>query len=842
MNSRISPLIAFLPLFFSLGFQSTNNTVTDTILPGQSLTHPETIVSPNGIFELCFFSPGNSTKYYLAIQFKNVSEQSVVWVANRKYPFPDSTAALNINQDGDLVISDGTMTYAMTNTSAGNGTYARLLDTGNLILTNRVLELFWQSFDYPTDTLLPGMKLKAYVNASLISWKSREDPAPGLFYLQWFFIYGTVQPIIMEGSEVYWTTSLLTSFDVLSYDSDYVSWPINYTSQTQISRIVLDESGKLKLQSWLEDKKMWNSSLQSSRCGDCGNFSVCNETAQEPCGCLPGFKPVSAGAWSKGNVSSVCVRKTALQCSNNNSDIQNDGFLLMSNVDWLDKPKPLDISSNKECQSSCLNSCSCIAYAFKEKFGPNRSDMTKSDCREWHDSFSYLKLPSIGDKYDNDFYLKLASLELDIHDPSSRNESNPAATPGAIDGVMLVRAKQLVAILAISLPLATILLGLFVYCVRKKLRMTSKGEDLVLLDLGMTIKSENSELLEENKCGDIRKKEVKMPLFSFTSVSAATDNFSDANKLGEGGFGPVYKGILLKGDLVAVKRLSRRSGQGWEELKNEAMLIAKLQHNNLVRLLGCCIERDEKILVYEYMPNKSLDFFIFDQEKRKILDWQTRIRVIEGVAQGLLYLHQYSRLRIIHRDLKASNILLDTEMNPKISDFGLARIFEGNESQANTNRIVGTYGYMSPEYALEGLFSIKSDVFSFGVLLLEIVSGRRNTGFYQTDSFHLLGYAWELWTSDRGSDLVDPLLDDVSSVRAALKFVNIGLLCVQESAADRPTMSDVVAMLSSESTALPYPKQPAFLNMRSVMKPNPGISRTEICSVNHATVSIIEGR
>ncbi|XP_050260561.1 G-type lectin S-receptor-like serine/threonine-protein kinase At4g03230 [Quercus robur] len=841
MNNRISPLIAFLLLFFSLGFQSTYNTVTDTILPGQSLTHPETIVSPNGIFELCFYSPGNSTKYYLAIRFKNVSEQSVVWVANRKYPFPDSTAALNINQDGDLAISDGTMTYAMTNTSAGNGTYAMLLDTGNLILTNRVLELFWQSFDYPTDTLLPGMKL-IVDNASLISWKSREDPAPGHFYLQLGLnIYSTVQPIIkiMKGSEVYWT-SLLTSFDVLSCDWGYVSWPINYTSQTQISRIVLHESGKLKLQSWLEDKKKWNSTLQSSRCGDyalCGNFSVCNETAHEPCSCLPGFKPVSAGARSKGGVSSDCVRKTALQCSKNNSDIQNDVFLLMSNVDWLDNPKPLEMSSNKECQSSCLNSCSCIAYAFEEKFGPNR---TKSVCIEWHGSFSYLKLPSIEDKYGNDFYLKLDPLESGTHGPSSRNESNSAATPGAIDGVMLVRAKQLVAIL--SLPLATLLLGLFVYCVWKKLRMTSKGEDLVQLDLGMTIKSENSELLEENKSGDIRKKEVKMPLFSFTSVSAATDNFSDANKLGEGGFGPVYKGILLKGDLVAVKRLSRRSGQGWEELKNEAMLIAKLQHNNLVRLFGCCIERDEKILVYEYMPNKSLDFFIFDQEKRKILDWQMRIRVIEGVAQGLLYLHQYSRLRIIHRDLKASNILLDTKMNPKISDFGLARIFEGNESQANTNRIVGTYGYMSPEYALEGLFSIKSDVFSFGVLLLEIVSGRKNTGFYQTDSFHLLGYAWELWTSDRGSELVDPLLDDVSSVCAALKYVNIGLLCVQESAADRPTMSDVVAMLSSESTALPYPKQPAFLTMRSVIKANPGISRTEICSVNHATVSIIEGR
>ncbi|KAK7850164.1 g-type lectin s-receptor-like serine/threonine-protein kinase [Quercus suber] len=283
----------------------------------------------------------------------------------------------------------------------------------------------------------------------------------------------------MEGSAEYWT-NLVTSFDVLSYDSGYVSWPLNYTSQTQISRIVLDESGKLKLQSWLEDKKKWNSSLQSSRCGVCGNFSVCNETAQEPCSCLRGFEPVSAGAGSKGNASSGCVRKTVLQCSNNNSDIQNDMFLLMSNVDWLDNPKPLEMSSNKECQSSCLKNCSCIGYTFEEKFGRNR---TKSDCKEWHGSFSYLKLLSIEDKDGNDFYLKLAPLELDTHDPSSRNESNPAATPGAIDGVMFVRAKQLVAIVAISLPLATLLLGLFVYCVWKKLRMTSKEGAYFVLDV-----------------------------------------------------------------------------------------------------------------------------------------------------------------------------------------------------------------------------------------------------------------------------------------------------------------------------------------------------------------------
>ncbi|KAK9089606.1 hypothetical protein Scep_028688 [Stephania cephalantha] len=192
--------------------------------------------------------------------------------------------------------------------------------------------------------------------------------------------------------------------------------------------------------------------------------------------------------------------------------------------------------------------------------------------------------------------------------------------------------------------------------------------------------------------------------FSLTSILAATDCFSAVNKLGEGGFGPVYQGTLLDGLEIAVKRLSKNSGQGLEEFMNEVTVIAKLQHKNLVRLLGCCIQEEEKMLVYEYMPNKSLDKHLFDQSKRANLDWNLRYHIIEGIAQGILYLHKYSRLRIIHRDLKASNILLDDSMNPKISDFGMARIFGGNQTEANTGRVVGTYGYMSPEYALNGLF------------------------------------------------------------------------------------------------------------------------------------------
>ncbi|KAF3573000.1 hypothetical protein F2Q69_00060651, partial [Brassica cretica] len=231
----------------------------------------------------------------------------------------------------------------------------------------------------------------------------------------------------------------------------------------------------------------------------------------------------------------------------------------------------------------------------------------------------------------------------------------------------------------------------------------------------------------------------EFPLFEFQVLAKATDHFSHRNKLGQGGFGPVYKGKLSEGQEIAVKRLSRASRQGLEELMNEVVVISKLQHRNLVRVLGCCIEGEERLLVYEYMPNKSLDAYLFDPTKQKILDWKTRFNIMEGISRGLLYLHRDSRLRIIHRDLKTSNILLDDNLNPKISDFGLARVFEANEDAAETRRVVGTYGYMSPEYAMEGYFSEKSDVFSLGVIFLEIISGRRNS-HKEENNLNLLAY------------------------------------------------------------------------------------------------------
>ncbi|KAF5454693.1 hypothetical protein F2P56_024340 [Juglans regia] len=255
------------------------------------------------------------------------------------------------------------------------------------------------------------------------------------------------------------------------------------------------------------------------------------------------------------------------------------------------------------------------------------------------------------------------------------------------------------------------------------------------------------------------------------------------------------------------------SSQGNIEFENEVLLLARLQHRNLLSIMGFSLEVNERLLIYEFMPNASLDHFLFDPIKQVQLNWEKRHKIIEGIARGLLYLHEDSRHRIIHRDLKASNILLDAYMNPKISDFGTARLLDRTEG--NTMRIIGTYGYMPPEYAQCGTFSTKSDVFSFGVLILEIVSGHKNSSFPEG----LVSYAWENWRQGTPLNLVDPTLMVYSTIQI-LRCIHIGLLCVQENVNDRPTTASVVLMLGSESITLAVPKRPTFLLYTSSTGPD----------------------
>ncbi|XP_021633771.1 G-type lectin S-receptor-like serine/threonine-protein kinase At4g03230 isoform X2 [Manihot esculenta] len=382
------------------------------------------------------------------------------------------------------------------------------------------------------------------------------------------------------------------------------------------------------------------------------------------------------------------------------------------------------------------------------------------------------------------------------------------------------RKTKLFFIIGITIASLIVLASAIAYIYIRKGRMKKRqetekiGRDAVLL---YGTEKRVKDLIGSEEFKEEDKKGIDVPFFNLDSILAATDNFSEANKLGRGGFGPVYKGIFPGGQEIAIKRLSSVSVQGLEEFKNEVVLIARLQHRNLVKLLGYCIHRNEKILLYEYMPNKSLDSFLFDAELAILLNWEVRFNIIMGVARGLVYLHQDSRLRIIHRDLKTSNILLDAEMNPKISDFGLARIFEGKQTEGNTNRVVGTYGYMSPEYALDGIFSVKSDAFSFGVVVLEILSGRRSTGVFRLEQGeNLLSYAWRLWKEQKALDFMDKTISESCKSNEFLKCLCIALLCIQEDPADRPTMSNVLTMLSGETATFSTPKQPAFFEREGI--------------------------
>ncbi|XP_060670419.1 probable LRR receptor-like serine/threonine-protein kinase At1g56140 [Ziziphus jujuba] len=332
--------------------------------------------------------------------------------------------------------------------------------------------------------------------------------------------------------------------------------------------------------------------------------------------------------------------------------------------------------------------------------------------------------------------------------------------------------------------------------------------------------------------------DVRPFTFSYNELKMATNNFSSDNKLGEGGFGPVYKGTLRDGRVVAVKQLSETSHQGKNQFVTEIATISAVQHRNLVKLYGCCLDGNNRLLVYEYMENKSLDQALLGNNSLN-LNWSSRYSICLGIARGLAYLHEESRLQIVHRDVKASNILLDSDLIPKISDFGLARLNDNEKTHIST-RVGGTVGYLAPEYAMHGYLTDKTDVFAFGVVALEIVSGRANSDSnLDEEKTYLLGWAWNLYKEKKEVELVDSALLSEFNEQEVRRVIRVALLCTQSSPSLRPSMSRVVAMLSGDVQASTTISKPGYLtdywksdHLSSQMSDSTAAKRTNISSYN----------
>ncbi|GKB55862.1 G-type lectin S-receptor-like serine/threonine-protein kinase, partial [Tanacetum coccineum] len=657
---------------------------------------------------------------------------------------------------------------------------ATLEDNGNLRLINGIdKKVLWQSFDYPTNVLLPGMKLGYDIttgqNWTLTSWLSNEIPDAGTFTLSWEPVNkSSYKLLIRRRGRPYRSTESLG----------------NQTFQNMFTR------GGFKLTSVYNDKERYISyNVAGHDLGnDDGNVSFPMLILTPEGRIISSHSNLWVPEVCYGFVSHTgCLEDSSVpRCRKENQifSYRYGTFASDKTRNATDGNWSLSIS---DCLAMCWNDCSCVGY--------NSSYTDGTGCIFWRGSNTF---------YGNNPTESSAWMFKNQNQNRIDNDTHWFFHTSGFSSF-----------------------GTFVVPEEERTKKRSVEEEKRKRDEYFVELTASESFKDVHNLESSSGKGNDLLIFSFASIMAATNDFSPENKLGEGGFGPVYKGHLNDGQEIAIKRLSKTSGQGLVEFKNELILIAKLQHTNLVRVLGCCIYREEKMLIYEYMPNKSLDFFLFDENRKVELDWPKRFNIIEGIAQGLLYLHKYSRMCVIHRDLKVNNILLDERMNPKIADFGMARMFKQNETQAMTNRVVGTFGYMSPEYIMEGTFSIKSDIFSFGVLILEIVTGRKNSSFVHLDrTFNLIGYAWELWQQENALELVDPTLGNTCVLKQFLRTVHVALLCVQESATDRPTTSDMISMLLNDTVPLPAPKKPAFFISRDESRLTTEESKPKHYSVN----------
>ncbi|RYR68380.1 hypothetical protein Ahy_A03g014877 isoform G [Arachis hypogaea] len=572
------------------------STSQHTLTPRHFVRDGETLLSRDGTFELGFFSPGTSTNRYLGIWYRNVFPKAVVWVANRESPIKNNSGILTINNEGVLVIlvilingtnSSSPVWSSNVPSEAVINPIAQLLETGNLVVKNGVKDsnnnqFLWQSFNYPGDTLtMQGMKLGWNLMTGqeifLSSWRSKDDPSQGEYSLK-IDRMGYPQLFKYKGSEKRfrigsWNGESFSGYSshqlkqnirvefIMNHKEVYLVFKTVDRSVTWIYTVTSSGHGELSAWTSQSNSRKVISTGEEDECENyalCGVYSVCNMNGNSPtCECLKGFVPKFPEQWNMSYWSNGCVSRTELDCDKN-----THGFFKYTNMkvpdtssSWFSKAMNLD-----ECRKKCLENCSCTAYA--------NLDIRRggTGCLLW---FGALIDTRTFSQWGQDLYIKVPASQLD-------------------NG--LSKMKKLVEIIV-----GVILFG-FITCVSI---MIHRRQGLARI------------IYRKHYENILRKEDIGLPNFDLSVLAKATDNFSSSNKLGEGGFGPVYKGTLTNGQELAVKMLSERSVQGMEEFRNEILLIAKLQHRNLVKLLGCCIQEEKVMLIYEYMSNKSLDHFIF---------------------------------------------------------------------------------------------------------------------------------------------------------------------------------------------------------------------------------------
>ncbi|PKI37975.1 hypothetical protein CRG98_041648 [Punica granatum] len=616
--------------------------------------------------------------------------------------------------------------------------------TGLQIIGSSV-EIIWQSFDHPANTWLPGAKLginkRTNTSQLLTSWKNEEDAAPGPFSLR-------LQPsseyyIWWKMSENYWTSgpwdpqarifSLVPEMRLnYIYNFSYVDnenesyFTYSVYNNSILSRFIMDFSGQVKQESWLEGTKQWNLfwSQPRQQCEVyrlCGPFGVCSESTDNFCHCLHGFTQTSPNEWNLSDWSGGCRRTTNLNCGTNTTvNSQKDRFHTLSYIKQPDDPQIPEVGSEKQCEAACLGNCNCTAYAYEG-----------STCSIWMGDLFNVQQYNPGDSNGKTFCPSLGA------DTIAANET--------LSGDQILVSSG-----------GNFKLGFF----RPAWRWRSRG-------------------------GRTKSVEGSLLAFGYRDLQAATKNFSE--RLGGGGFGSVFKGILPDSTIVAVKKLEGVS-QGEKQFRTEVSTIGTIQHMNLVRLRGFCSKGNEKLLVYDYMQNGSLDAHLFSQESN-VLVWNTRYQIALGTARGLTYLHEKCRDCIIHCDIKPENILLDLEFCPKVADFGLAKLM-GREFSRVLTTMRGTRGYLAPEWISGVAITAKADVYSYGMMLFEFVSGRRNSA--QSDDGKVQFFpTWAAKKLTEGGDLLellDPRLGRDADMEELTRVCRVACWCVQDEERDRPSM------------------------------------------------------